>query len=251
MRTKAAVVALVGAFAALALAGCEEKKTAEAPAPAFMIDDTWKGVSPEVLASTAQKVSKDLKDPASMQMRHLVGAEGKVAGLCGEMNAKNSLGGYVGFRPFFALEGHPDAAVLPDVLGEEGAVLFDRVLISVCPSWKIYASPKALVAEDADKALRAYLPPAPSPSHMPAPVKAYCNIHETEYDAYRRCTLDQGRAYLKLDILAHSERSASAQVARAACERRLQINGEDPTNFLALVGCIIEGDPTFARIGTD
>lgn len=46
-------------------------------------------------------ISSTLKDPDSSQFRALFLNSSKTA-LCGEVNAKNSYGGYVGFRPFVA-----------------------------------------------------------------------------------------------------------------------------------------------------
>lgn len=48
------------------------------------------------IAAAKQEIEKNLKDPASAQYRNLRVA----SGVCGEVNAKNSLGGYVGFRRF-------------------------------------------------------------------------------------------------------------------------------------------------------
>ena len=42
-----------------------------------------------------------MKDPASAQWRNeVLSADNKT--LCGEVNAKNSMGGYVGFKPYIA-----------------------------------------------------------------------------------------------------------------------------------------------------
>ena len=47
-----------------------------------------------------KRVAPSLFDPSSAQFRHLSTRDGV---LCGEVNAKNRYGAYVGFRPFFAL----------------------------------------------------------------------------------------------------------------------------------------------------
>jgi hypothetical protein len=50
-------------------------------------------------ARLSEKVSNTLKDPGSAQFRNLeLNVERKV--LCGQVNAKNAFGGYVGFRRF-------------------------------------------------------------------------------------------------------------------------------------------------------
>lgn len=56
-----------------------------------------------------------MKDPKSLEVRHLVAVkQGKWDVVCGEYNAKNSMGGYVGFQRFawrgngdFAMESEP------------------------------------------------------------------------------------------------------------------------------------------------
>lgn len=56
------------------------------------------------------KATRNLKDPLSAQFRDLevrekVGNEGKkYLYLCGELNAKNQMGGYVGFKKFYSSE---------------------------------------------------------------------------------------------------------------------------------------------------
>lgn len=61
------------------------------------------------VARAKETLAKELKDPGSVQYRGLFIAsrdtpKGAELSLCGEMNAKNSYGGYGGFRPFIATE---------------------------------------------------------------------------------------------------------------------------------------------------
>ena len=54
-----------------------------------------------------QGVRAQMKDPASVQFRNVRGYnKGGMALLCGEVNAKNSFGGYTGFDHFTYLAGH-------------------------------------------------------------------------------------------------------------------------------------------------
>ena len=53
----------------------------------------------DLIASLKSKVSAVLKDPDSAQFRVVRLADNQTT-LCGEVNSKNSFGGYVGFRPF-------------------------------------------------------------------------------------------------------------------------------------------------------
>ncbi|WP_146196954.1 hypothetical protein [Achromobacter pulmonis] len=65
------------------LAGCEKGKPPE-----------------ELLIESAQQVvATQLKDPLSAQFRNMQGSEGALM-VCGEINAKNGMGGYVGFKRF-------------------------------------------------------------------------------------------------------------------------------------------------------
>ena len=48
-------------------------------------------------------VEKELIDPSSVQYRNVVAYSENV--VCGEVNSKNRLGGYVGFKPFVYREG--------------------------------------------------------------------------------------------------------------------------------------------------
>lgn len=59
---------------------------------------------PEVHFAKALEFARNkMRDPESVQFRNLV--PGKLAGsVCGELNAKNGMGGYVGYKPFIANE---------------------------------------------------------------------------------------------------------------------------------------------------
>ena len=60
-------------------------------------------------------VSRSLKDPSSAQWRGLY-----IRGimLCGEVNAKNAYGGYVGFRRFYAVPMLPDDSKIESADGD-------------------------------------------------------------------------------------------------------------------------------------
>lgn len=56
-------------------------------------------------AKAKRNVTKDFKDPSSVQWRDLfVSLDGTLKILCGELNGKNSYGAYIGFRRFFATD---------------------------------------------------------------------------------------------------------------------------------------------------
>jgi hypothetical protein len=54
-----------------------------------------------LVTTLQQKVTAGLKDPAAAQFRNVALNQAHSA-LCGEVNAKDGVGGYVGFRPFVA-----------------------------------------------------------------------------------------------------------------------------------------------------
>ncbi|WP_412479917.1 hypothetical protein [Azonexus sp. IMCC34839] len=58
------------------------------------------------VAKAKYQLTRDFKDPSSAQYRNAAvykNSDGKIS-LCGEVNAKNSFGAYIGFVPFYADE---------------------------------------------------------------------------------------------------------------------------------------------------
>jgi hypothetical protein len=56
------------------------------------------------IRNAKQTISDDLKDPETVKFRKLVISDGQVPKLCGELNAKNSYGAYIGFQKFIVTE---------------------------------------------------------------------------------------------------------------------------------------------------
>jgi hypothetical protein len=68
-----------------------------------VMDGSNKNISPEMMSYIFESFSNEVVDPYSLQFRRLrtftpVGAD--YEGICGEVNAKNSFGSYLGFRVF-------------------------------------------------------------------------------------------------------------------------------------------------------
>lgn len=74
-----------------------------------------------------EKIRSQLVDPSSAEFRNLRVVKGRkgIDMVCGEVNAKNKLGGYVGFKDFYfedeengvvLIDPGPDALVLPGIL---------------------------------------------------------------------------------------------------------------------------------------
>lgn len=80
----------------------------------------------QFVVQAKENISNTLKDPFSVQFRKLfLSHHGFEPVLCGELNAKNSYGGYVGFRRFYATRNAQDQAIeAPDVE--------NRRLIAMC-----------------------------------------------------------------------------------------------------------------------
>jgi hypothetical protein len=61
-------------------------------------------VTADELAAVRHAVADRLKDPDSAQIRNvMVSPDGENLTVCGEVNAKNAYGGYVGFRKFLGM----------------------------------------------------------------------------------------------------------------------------------------------------
>lgn len=75
-------------------------------------------------------LTKSLKDPSSVQYKSLFVAKQSLPALCGEINAKNSYGAYVGFRPFYAT-GKSSLTSVRDSSADE-AFIFDKMYPSMC-----------------------------------------------------------------------------------------------------------------------
>lgn len=101
------------------------------------------GEPPEAQFAQAAKklLEARLRDPGSVQYRNLgvyrpLEAQGR--SLCGEFNAKNSLGGYVGFKRFWVdrdgqvrVEGNGPDETAPELFGALRLAHCDRLLKAV------------------------------------------------------------------------------------------------------------------------
>lgn len=71
-------------------------------------------------------VEQDLRDPMSAQYRNVRVLAGPMMTVCGEVNAKNAYGGYVGFRRFVVSDGSlilEDTAASPAIRAAEAQVI--------------------------------------------------------------------------------------------------------------------------------
>jgi hypothetical protein len=86
----------------------------------------------QLISKAKEIASYNLKDPYSAQFRSLEFHETKGRGIiCGEINAKNVYGAYVGFRPFVWSPGDSKALVLDPTSNAPDNILF-RALSGLC-----------------------------------------------------------------------------------------------------------------------
>ena len=80
-----------------------------------------------LIEATKQVVAATLKDPGSAQFKNVVVyAGGKQRTVCGEVNGKNSYGGYVGFRKFYKYETSENVVI------KKGDAIMDKLVDLVC-----------------------------------------------------------------------------------------------------------------------
>ena len=86
------------------------------PASAYtIIDGSGESIDPATLATVLEAVSDQLLDPGAAQFRHIRISK-RPDMICGEINAKNGYGAYVGFQPFYSL-GIDRASLPPPQIG--------------------------------------------------------------------------------------------------------------------------------------
>lgn len=84
----------------------------------------------ELIRAAKTAVERDLRDPMSAQYRDIRVVPGQVDIVCGEVNAKNAYGGYVGFRRFVATT---DTVILEDASAQHALRdAQDGVFTSLC-----------------------------------------------------------------------------------------------------------------------
>ena len=85
----------------------------------------------ELIATAKQKIERQLRDPGSAQYRDVTVRRARLPMVCGEVNAKNAYGGYVGFRRFMVTE---KTTLLENLSGSPQVVAAERQLFdSLCP----------------------------------------------------------------------------------------------------------------------
>jgi hypothetical protein len=104
------------------------KLIAESEATAKMLDEIKAGNYGSFVQYAKTALSADFKDPSSAQYRGMFLSGEALPVLCGEVNAKNSYGAYVGFRRFYAT-GKP---LLNSVETAKSDYVFEQMWPSMC-----------------------------------------------------------------------------------------------------------------------
>lgn len=74
------------------------------------IDDSSSGIQPDLISNMLKTVSENFSDPTSIQFRNIHSPDH--ATICGEVHAKNKMGGYVDFMPFLYDQTENDWALI-------------------------------------------------------------------------------------------------------------------------------------------
>ena len=95
-----------------------------------------------VFSASARVIGETLRDPASAQWRNRtkwLAADENVVVVCGEVNARNAFGGYVGYTPFYSVwrrEGsnarHVESFIMPSTATATAAARFERDFRRYC-----------------------------------------------------------------------------------------------------------------------
>ena len=87
-------------------------------------------LTPAEKLAVARAVQDQLKDPESARFKwsSMMGRNGQY---CGEVNAKNSYGGYTGFRPFVATLTNGKVSGVT-IFGEDGQLSGTAVAVALC-----------------------------------------------------------------------------------------------------------------------
>lgn len=129
--------ALIAAFAIPLLSGCAATNNPHSASPAPIAKPAaysgpaWYRVaaSDEQKSFAQEKVAYSLKDPSSAQFRSLYALSRGMGDdtVCGEVNAKNGYGGYVGFRMFYVRnDGNIQIESTDDILGKLPKLVCDK-----------------------------------------------------------------------------------------------------------------------------
>ncbi|MBU0749132.1 MAG: hypothetical protein KKG67_20310 [Gammaproteobacteria bacterium] len=82
----------------------------------------------DFISKAKTNITRDFKDSSSVQWRNTYVSDNKFPVLCGEINAKNSYGAYVGFRKFYATS----EPMLQQIADPEDSFVMDKTWPRMC-----------------------------------------------------------------------------------------------------------------------
>lgn len=109
----------------------------------------------DFIAKAKTSLTREFKDPATVQWRGLFIAGEQLPVLCGELNGRNSYGAYVGFRRFYASEN----TALQDIENKDNRAMIDGMWPTMCG--------KKIAEIDANGIARVIHQPTPPPPTPP------------------------------------------------------------------------------------
>lgn len=88
------------------------------------------GANERLFDAAKAAIAAQLKDPESVQFRNLRSSQAPTGAelVCGEFNAKNSFGGYIGFKPFL----WSDAGVLIEAGDDADKSITGAFILATC-----------------------------------------------------------------------------------------------------------------------
>lgn len=108
------------------LAACSSDDTVPATETVRSPEQQLRDRAPEYIIVQQAEIKKRLKDPESAQFRNSAFYDSRVPVVCGEVNSRNSFGGYTGFQRFVA------AGEVTRVESEMAAGEMDKVWAQFC-----------------------------------------------------------------------------------------------------------------------
>lgn len=97
------------------------------------VDGSKDAIPADQIIEVTRLAGNDLRDPLSAQYRNIRPAPKHQNMVCGEMNAKNAYGGYVGFVPFYVDLTRREVTVLYPRQRNEGTASYElrRIVVEI------------------------------------------------------------------------------------------------------------------------
>lgn len=104
---------------------------ADKPAKPVTVEQIQAAYRAEAVETVKRAVTGAMKDPDSVKFRN-VAADKSGAFVCGEVNAKNAMGGYSGYTPFYG-DGRGMLRIKAESMTDGEKAAFDAMSQATCP----------------------------------------------------------------------------------------------------------------------